>query len=603
LVSETSSTVEPSDRREATRLRPDDPGTQAESFVNRRFRLIAPLAVMLVAAAIYGPVYFREDSMPTGVGANLVPAERVLNGEVPYRDFYKIQTPGILLLNAALFKLFGTSLLTALQGVLVFKILTIVLVFLVARLFVSQWFALLPPALSLLWLPPGGPFSPAPIQYEMPLILTATYFTLRWVNSRRPILLFAAGVAVGFIALFKQNVGVYSAIALELSILTAGWTSVEAPPGKTRRLFQSHLSAGTGIALPLLGLLIYLVANSALGAAIRVFVKGPGEHIQMKLTGYPLPWRFALVLIVGAIAVSVVAAIGKRVPRSRLALALTALAGAVICAVVAPQSFVDNSIFWFSPAVFFCAAWTYVRGQRHGYESALRQRAMLVVLLMFSIASYLEVFPRSVRGLVIGTLPPAFILLTVLFARRYGMSLASEAERPRADHSFPSVRLFQLAVISVVAFVFGARIIVPNYFEFEAGRIRLKADTELGFSRGRGVYMPSARALEVNQTVELIQTRVEAGGYFFAHAIEATPYYFLAERNSPTGATLWNDAGTDDAERARILQLLREKDVRLVLTSNRALEAERYDPLLMFLKNAFRESGTIGRLVLLERNY
>jgi hypothetical protein len=181
--------------------------------------VIAPWIVLVVTALIYGSIYFREESLATGIGANLVPAERVLNGEVPYRDFYKIQTPGILLLNAGLFKLFGTSLLTAFRGVLVFKVLAVVMVFVVARLVVSPAAALIPTALSIAWLPPGGPFRPAPIQYEMLFILAAIYFTLRWIGSRRALDAFWAGLAVGLVAVFKQNVGVYLAIAFALALV------------------------------------------------------------------------------------------------------------------------------------------------------------------------------------------------------------------------------------------------------------------------------------------------------------------------------------------------------------------------------------------------
>jgi hypothetical protein len=49
--------------------------------------IIAPWIVLVVTALIYGSIYFREESLATGIGANLVPAERVLNGEVPYRHF------------------------------------------------------------------------------------------------------------------------------------------------------------------------------------------------------------------------------------------------------------------------------------------------------------------------------------------------------------------------------------------------------------------------------------------------------------------------------------------------------------------------------------
>src|SRR6185436_13849543 len=186
---------------------------------SRMKRAVAPLIVLVITAAIYGSIYFREESIATAIGANLVPAERVLKGEVPYRDFYKIQTPGILLLNAALFKLWGTSWMTAATGVLIFKILTITLMFLIARRVCSLKAAIASTTLALLWLAPGGPFRPAPIQYEMLFVMAAVYFVLRWLDSRSVIQLFAAGLAVGMVAIFKQNVGVYAAIALMISIL------------------------------------------------------------------------------------------------------------------------------------------------------------------------------------------------------------------------------------------------------------------------------------------------------------------------------------------------------------------------------------------------
>jgi hypothetical protein len=115
--------------------------------------------------------------------------------------------------------------------------------------------------------------------------------------------------------------------------------------------------------------------------------------------------------------------------------------------------------------------------------------------------------------------------------------------------------------------------------------------------------LPKERAEEVNATVDLIRARVEKDGYFFAHSVDTTPYYFLADRHSPTGATLWNDAGTDDVERARTMQMLREKDVRLVLTNDQSLATERYLPLAEFLQSGFHESTSIGQIKFLERNY
>jgi hypothetical protein len=361
------------------------------------------------------------------------------------------------------------------------------------------------------------------------------------------------------------------------------------------------------VALPLLALLAYLVSNHALGAALRVFVKGPGEHIQMKLTGYPLPKHAVLVLIAGVAAVKITQAIGSRLPGWRMTILLVLFSGAVVCAALAPQSVIDNSIFWFQPVLFVWAAWIYLSAsskQHSEDEPGPRARSMLLVLLVFSIASYLEVFPRSVRGLVIGTLPPAFVLFAFIFAKYRSLGRASQQVVSRVDRplTIPSQARFQIAIVAIVALIFAVRLIAPRYFSLEGGRASFKANTALSFDRGRGVYLPARRADEVNAMVALIRARVDEGGFFFAHALDATPYYFLANRNSPTGATLWNDAGTNDAERTRTMEMLKQKQVKLVLTSDQALAAERYEPLLAYLTDEFHRSETIGKLVVLVKN-
>ena len=579
---------------------------KSEALLSGTRRVIwfgAPLIVLVVTALIYGSIYFREESLATGIGANLVPAERILKGEVPYRDFYKIQTPGILLLNAGLFKLFGTSLLTAFRGVLFFKVLAIVMSFVVARRVVSQTAALVPTALSVLWLPPGGPFRPAPIQYEMLFILGAVFFTLRWIDSRKAFDAFAAGLAVGIVAVFKQNVGVYLAIALAISLIvnTRGvprsFADVRELYFDSRKnLFMSYAAAGLGVALVLLALLAYLVSNHALGAAMRIFITGPGEHIQMKLTGYPLPKQALLVFVVGLAALKIARVVARRFPRLRMATTAVAVTGAAVCAAFAPQSFIDNSIFWFPPALFLYCAWICVSASRQRPNEQAREQAVLLVLLVFSVAAYLEVFPRSVRGLVIGTLPLAFILLAFVFEKHDSNARAAK------DHIYKLSSRSQLAIVAIIALIFAVRLITPRYLSFEAGHLSFKADTELSFDRGRGIYLPAVRAGEVNDTVEFVRARVDEGGFFFAHALDSTPYYFLADRNSPTGATLWNDAGTNDAERVRTMQMLRQKQVKLVLTSDQAIASERYEPLVEYLTSEFHQTKRIGKTVVLERD-
>ncbi len=581
-------------------------------------RFIAPLVVFAAVSIIYSAIYFREESIPTAVGANLVPAERVLKGEIPYRDFYKIQTPGILLLNAALFKFFSVSLFVAMTGVLVFKVLAVVIVFVTGRRLGSWKTALVPAALTLLWIAPGGPFRAAPIQYETLFILAAIYFMLRWLDSDNALHAFGAGLAVGIVAVFKQNVGVYAAIALGLSIILNNQAFPRSLREAKQLYWQSwkahskaHIAAAVGTGLPLVALVIYLFSNRALSAAIEVFISGPREHIESRFTGYPLPKYAAIIFIASAIGLMLASRLARRLPQHEALIVALALLAAAACAAIVPQPAIDNSIYWFAPALFACAAWKYFRRDENEFAARRRERGALVVLLLFSVAAFGEVFPRSVRGLVIGSMPASFLLFAFLFTRGQFLKTAGDASasKPLALASIPRKLVFMVA--SLVLLIFALRIDLPEFFSFDKERgLRFKADTELAFDRGRGVYLPAQRAEEVNATVELIRSRVAEGGYFFAHSLDATSYYFLADRNSPTGATLWNDTGTNDRERARTIVSLREKNVRLVLTSEQAMKAETYQPLLDYLNNDFHPIAasdgaplTIGKTIFLERNY
>jgi len=192
--------------------------------------------------------------------------------------------------------------------------------------------------------------------------------------------------------------------------------------------------------------------------------------------------------------------------------------------------------------------------------------------------------------------------LVFLFDTRVG--LRNPEEKAKSDKPWLTRRLV-LMMASLVLLVFAIRLEASELFVIGPNKLpRFKADTELSFDRGRGIYLPASRASEVDATVELIRSRVPEGEYFFAHALDASNYYFLAARNSPTGATLWNDTGTNDRERARTLEALQQKNVHLILTSEQAMNAEPYQPLLDFMNSNFHAlDTTIGKMIFLERNY
>src|SRR5260370_13293112 len=104
--------------------------------------VLAALAVVLTTAAVFALLYNRESRLSYAIGYNLYGAERILAGEVPYRDFHTLYPPAAVYLNAALFRVLGVTLYTALLGVLVFKVLTTLFIYLCGAQIMPRGWAL-----------------------------------------------------------------------------------------------------------------------------------------------------------------------------------------------------------------------------------------------------------------------------------------------------------------------------------------------------------------------------------------------------------------------------------------------------------------------------
>lgn len=82
-------------------------------------------------------------------GIVLQGAERILRGEVPYRDFFSFYTPGSFYLVAGLFKVFGDSFVVARSSIAVIGAGCCVITYLLARRVCSRNIALLAAALTM----------------------------------------------------------------------------------------------------------------------------------------------------------------------------------------------------------------------------------------------------------------------------------------------------------------------------------------------------------------------------------------------------------------------------------------------------------------------
>jgi hypothetical protein len=158
---------------------------------------------------------------------------------------------------------------------------------------------------------------------------------------------------------------------------------------------------------------------------------------------------------------------------------------------------------------------------------------------------------------------------------------------------------FRVAVmiLPLVFAVMGLRLFASTFLDGPAW----KSQTELRAERGRRVLFPASEAAEIDETVAYIQSHVPSRGYFFAHSYAGSAFLFLADRNNPSGAQFWGGVGVSDAERTRTLAELEEKGVHLVITTEKDIVAEKYQPMHEYLEQNFHLAKRIGDTLILER--
>lgn len=143
----------------------------------------------------------------------LMAVERILSGQVAYRDFYEFYTPGRWYLFAGLFKLFGHQFLIV-RIVWAFGLaVEVALIFKLARKVLPISYSLIP-AMAVLLAP--GPWQKTPFTLSM----VVGIWLVVWYSSR-PSLKRAAVMGIGsaLILLFRQDTGVFFACLGGLFVL------------------------------------------------------------------------------------------------------------------------------------------------------------------------------------------------------------------------------------------------------------------------------------------------------------------------------------------------------------------------------------------------
>jgi len=230
-------------------------------YVSESSRLEVGIVLLLfVATCLYLRLFYDYTDLNGDEGIILQGAQRILNGEVPYRDFFSFFTPGSYYWMALLFKVFGDSILVARTALIVYGGLFSVLTYLLARRVCSRGTALLTVYLLTLTCLPYSFL--ALHNWDSTLwALLALYFAVRFLETPHWGFAAAAGVFASLTCLFEQSKGAGLVLGLVMGFGAIIWLS-----GRDKRsLGLTHLWAFlAGFALPALITVAYFAARHCL---------------------------------------------------------------------------------------------------------------------------------------------------------------------------------------------------------------------------------------------------------------------------------------------------------------------------------------------------
>ena len=553
------------------------------------------LGAVLLISAVYVGLHIGSGWVPADEGTLAQSALRVLEGQLPHRDFAEIYTGGLSLIHALAFQIFGVNLMTLRVCVFLFFLVWVPVVYYIALRFTSPLAAGLITLLAVSWSFPNYPAA-MPSWYNLFFATFGAAALLRYLEVRRTRYLFAAG-ACGSISLLIKVIGAYyiAGVLLFLVFLEQG----EHEPRESRDRDLAYRLFSAGALLLFLGTVVYFF-HAQLGAAeLYHFVLPPAALVglillsQGKVSTSAASDRFhALLRLLIPFAVGVLVPISLfLIPYARSGglrgffsgVTASAAARAVGLGIIRPLG-VSKALYALALLGIIAAA-IYLRsfqgkivgaGLGLGLAILLWQSTQAIVsgvwcsvatLTPLVVLSGVAILFLTGKSNDLAKLQQQRIMLLICLA-----ALCSFVQHPFAapiylSYSLPLTLLAAVAIVasvkkqpgtyvlaSVLGFylLFGVVRLVPDYI-YELTH-KVGTMQELRLERAGGLHIEFAPAVE--QIVHVIQQHSPNGLLYAGN--DCPEFYFLAGLRNVTS----NDSGASPDEALRALQ---STDVKVVV--------------------------------------
>lgn len=245
-----------------------------------RSELLIALVVFVCACLYLWPlrdfVAFNADE-----GLSLVGAERILRGQVPYRDFFSFYTLGSFYQTAILFKLFGNSLVVARTALIAYAGVFAAITYLLTRRIYGRPAALFSSALIIFGCMPYRFL--ALHNWDSTLYaLLAIYCAQRLLDCPNRIWSFVLGLTTALTLFTEESKGAGLLLGLGIAALTLSLSRCDSQFASLR----NASSAAAGFALPCLLTLGYFASKHALAKMLEAWLWPLRHYVAVNRVPY-----------------------------------------------------------------------------------------------------------------------------------------------------------------------------------------------------------------------------------------------------------------------------------------------------------------------------
>ncbi|MBI4698274.1 MAG: hypothetical protein HY758_05035 [Nitrospirae bacterium] len=282
------------------------------------------LIILAIITAIYYCPIINWPLGPLDEAFILVGADKILNGQIPHKDFSSEYPPGQISTLAVLFKFFGVTVMIERVYDLIIRSFLSLSVFLMIRFLASNGTALAGWVMSLIWLQHSS--LPAyPVYPSVLFIFISIYFLLLHMKEQKDYYVFLSALLIVLSILFRHDLGGYAAVSITIVLISRRIAGVQS--------WTPLIIFIAGVVLAGLPVIIYFFMNSALGYLYNDLILLPLSMAKYQVFPYPslskwnLPFYvFPFVVLTGAVS-SIFMIIRKKDDTTAYAILIISLIG------------------------------------------------------------------------------------------------------------------------------------------------------------------------------------------------------------------------------------------------------------------------------------